>query len=288
MKSVNFILAFLIVTNIFGQSKDVVLSYSLTLDKQISRKIIKENNDAVNNSGENNRHSPLLAGVLSFAVPGAGAVYNKQYLKAAIYLGIEVAAIAIGVTYDKKGDDQTAFFESYANQHWSVERYAQWTLTNAQKINPLVDPNDYKVFGDNGKVNWSELNRLEGDLGGYYSHRLAPYGDQQYYEMIGKYTQFNVGWEEFGDDPTKPFHYGDPLTHQFRYYSEQRGLANTYYNYAKWAVISIISNHIISAFESAWATKQYNETVKMNVSVDKFNYGYFVEYFPKFNIQIQF
>ncbi len=288
MKAIFFILSFLIIVNIYGQTGNAILSHSMNLDNQISKQIIQKEYSSQNAQENKKRHSPLLAGVLSFAVPGAGAIYNNQYLKAAIYLGVEVVAIAIGVTYDKKGDDQTEFFQNYANQHWSVRRYAQWTLANAQKINVLVNPDDYNVFDDNGNVNWDELNRLEGDLGGYYSHRLAPYGDQQYYEMIGKYSQFNVGWEEFGDDPNKPFNYGDPLTKQFEYYSEQRGLANTYYDYAKWAVIAVISNHIISAFESAWATKQYNKTIQMNVSVDKVNFGYFVEYFPKFNVKIQF
>ncbi len=288
MKTNVFILTLFFVSIIYGQQEKVILSHSMNLDNQISKNLIKNNVEDKNEAVNKKLRSPFLAGVLSFAVPGAGAIYNNQYLKAAIYLGIEAVAIAVGVTYDKKGDDQTEFFQNYANQHWSVERYARWTLANADKINPLVNPSDYKVFDDNGKVNWSELNRLEGDLGGYYSHRLAPYGDQQYYEMIGKYSQFNVGWEEFGDDPNKPFRYGDPLTNQFEYYSEQRGLANTYYDYAKWAVISIISNHIISAFESAWATKQYNKTVQMNVSVEKVNFGYFVEYFPKFNVKIQF
>lgn len=288
MKTVFFILSVLIVFNVYGQKGNVVISNSMNLDNQISKQIIKKEFSSRKGNINKEKRSPLLAGVLSFAVPGAGAVYNNQYLKAAIYLGVEIAAIAIGVTYDKKGDDQTEFFQDYANKHWSVKRYAQWTLANAQRINPLVNPDEYNVFDNNGNVNWTELNRLEGDLGGYYSHRLAPYGDQQYYEMIGKYSQFNVGWDEFGDDPNKPFNYGDPLTKQFEYYSEQRGLANTYYDYAKWAVIAVISNHIISAFESAWATKQYNKTVQMDVSVDKVNFGYFVEYFPKFNLKIQF
>ncbi len=288
MKTVFIILSVLIVFNVYGQKGNVVISNSMNLDNQISKQIIKKEFSSRKGNINKEKRSPLLAGVLSFAVPGAGAVYNNQYLKAAIYLGVEIAAIAIGVTYDKKGDDQTEFFQDYANKHWSVKRYAQWTLANAQRINPLVNPDEYNVFDNNGNVNWTELNRLEGDLGGYYSHRLAPYGDQQYYEMIGKYSQFNVGWDEFGDDPNKPFNYGDPLTKQFEYYSEQRGLANTYYDYAKWAVIAVISNHIISAFESAWATKQYNKTVQMDVSVDKVNFGYFVEYFPKFNLKIQF
>jgi len=55
-------------------------------------------------------------------------------------------------------------------------------------------------------VNLGELNRLEGDLGGYYSHQLPPHGEQ-YYEEIGKYPQFNVGWDDFGNENT-PFTYG--------------------------------------------------------------------------------
>jgi hypothetical protein len=235
----------------------------------------------------------MLAALMSFAVPGAGQVYNDDYLKAGIFAVVEAAAIVFAVTYENKGDDQTKIFENYANTYWSVERYARWTLNNLEFLNQntgkTLTADDFNVFRDNGSVNWNELNRLENAIGSYYSHQLAPLGDQQYYEMIGKYSQFNVGWEDFGDESTPyDWYNGDPVVEQFNYYSKQRGKANDYYNISKWAVIAVVSNHIISAIDAAWSAGRYNKSLNLNLSIEKENLGFYMEYYPQVNFSYNF
>ena len=230
------------------------------------------------------RKTPILAGLMSFAVPGAGQIYTENYIKAGIFAALEIGAIILAVTYDNKGDDQTEFFEDYANKNWSAERYAKWTITNLSSLNASLDADSYDLFDNNEKVIWSELNRLEGDIGWYYSHRLAPFGDQQYYEMIGKYSQFNVGWEEFGDENTPYTWNVDPLVDQFKYYSEERGKANDFYNVSKWAVIAVVSNHVISALDAAWSASRYNKKLRINISVEEENLGYYKDYYPQLNL----
>ncbi len=223
-------------------------------------------------------------------MPGAGQFYNKDYLKSALFFAAEVAAITVGVIYDKKGDDQTAFFEDYANHHWSVARYALWTITNLQTLNGNLDPDDYNgLFLDPNKtrVDWNVLNRLEENIGGYYSHRLARYGEQQYYEMIGKYPQFNPGWDDFGDEHT-PFKYGDDVTPHFHYYSGLRGQANDFYNVAHTAVVIIMVNHVISFVEAMWTTNKYNKKIESKVSLQKANVGFSYFYYPELNIKVNF
>lgn len=161
-------------------------------------------------------------------------------------------------------------------------------MHNASTINPEVDPGNYNVIDDQNNVNWNELNKLEGDIGNYYSHRLAHYGEQQYYEMIGKYSQFNVRWKEFGDDPVKPYVFGDVLVDQFDYYSIERGKANDFYNISKWAVIAVVTNHFISALDAAWTASRYNKSLKLNVSLKEEQIGFYKEYNPQLNIKINF
>ncbi len=235
------------------------------------------------------KKSPIIAASLSLALPGAGQFYSERYFKSAVFLAIELSSIIVGLHYDKKGDNQTNFYQDFANKHWSVERYAKWTLTNATKINSAINPNDFRVF-ENGKVNWKELNRLESAIGSYYSHHLPNYGEQQYYELIGKYPQFNVGWDDFGDENT-PFEY-DPtrknLTHNFIYYSFERGKANDYYNYAAKAVLVIIVNHFISALDAAWSSHNYNNDLELSFNLEKINQGYSMKYYPQLNLQYKF
>ncbi|MDH7603476.1 MAG: hypothetical protein QHH13_01095 [Melioribacter sp.] len=278
------LMIFLSVSIIFSQQES--LTGLLKVDSKISfdnsfKQELKTGDNSLN------KKSPLLGAVLSFAVPGVGQFYSKSYIKSAIFIAIEATAITVGLIYDKKGDDQTDYFQRFANEHWNVKRYALWTITNATKINPQVNPNDFRIFNSDGSVNWKELNRLENAIGGYYSHHLAPFGDQQYYEMIGKYPQFNVGWDDFGDEHT-PFNYGDPLTPNFLYYSHERGKANDFYNIAYKAVLIIITNHIISAVDAAWSTSRYNRKLQMSAQLKKDEIGFRTIYYPQLNLQYTF
>jgi hypothetical protein len=60
--------------------------------------------------------------------------YNEDYWIAGVFVVIEAALITTAVVYDNKGDDQTEYFESYADDYtnpdhnWSVVRYAEWLV----------------------------------------------------------------------------------------------------------------------------------------------------------------
>ncbi len=282
-KMKKILLILLIASSTEAQSK---LTGSLYLDSEIS---FKETAAYLTNDASNNQQkkAPFTAALLSFALPGAGQFYSNSYLKGALFVAVEAAAITVGLIYDKKGDDQTIKFQNFADQHWDVTRYAKWTLLHASEINPSVDPGNYLVINSDGTVNWKELNKLENAIGDYYSHRLAPYGDQQYYEMIGKYPQFNVGWDDFGDENT-PYKYGDPLTDNFIFYSKERGKANDFYNVAYKAVLVIFTNHIISAIDAALTANSYNKNLKVNAELNKISVGYRTYYFPQLNLQYNF
>jgi len=283
-----FVLLIVINLSIYAQeSIEIKLNGTLFFDSNIAF----EHSSKIDIKDENNntviKKSPLLAGLLSFALPGAGEFYSESYLKSALFVAAEVAAITFGLIYDKKGDEQTISFQNYANAHWDVARYARWTIKNAKSINANVDPNSFNIFLVGGKVNWSELNRLENAIGNYYSHRLAPYGDQQYYEMIGKYPQFNVGWDDFGNEDT-PFNYGDPLTNNFIYYSKERGKANDFYNVASTAVIIVVVNHVLSAVDAAWTASSFNKKINISSDIEKIELGYKKIYSPRINFQYCF
>ncbi|MFA7421103.1 MAG: hypothetical protein WCZ90_15585 [Melioribacteraceae bacterium] len=238
------------------------------------------------------KKKPMVAAGLSLLLPGAGEFYSESYLKSAIFIAVEAAAIAVGLAYDKKGNDQTTFFQGYADQHWSAVRYAKWVSNpaNTKSINSAIDPSKYNVLTTSGKVNWIELNRLESDLGSYFSHKLPYYGEQQYFELIGKYPQFNVGWDDFGDENT-PFEYKadrSNLTKNFVYYSVERGKANDYYNIASKAVIVVFVNHIISALDAAWSAHSYNKNIELHTSLEKFQNGFTSYYYPELHLQYRF
>ena len=275
---------------LFAQESKVHFTGIAYLDaKQVSQ-LPKPVSPIITTEEAPKKKSVLLSGALSALLPGAGEFYSEEYIKSAIFLSVEAAAIVVGLIYDKKGNDQTNSFQSYANQHWDAGRYARWTLVHAHAINPAINAANYNVFDGYGKVVWSELNRLEAEIGmgtNYYSHRLAYFGDQQYYEMIGKYPQFNPGWDDFGNENT-PYRYGDRLTDRFYYYSSERGKANDFYNIASKAVVVIISNHVISMFDAIWSAASFNKRVQANVSLKKDQIGFRTEYSTVLNLKYNF
>ncbi len=250
--------------------------------------------------------SRWLGGLFSLILPGSGEFYAGDYLKAGIFFVVEAAAVTTAIIYTHKGDFQTAFFQQYANQNWSVAKYAAWTLQHLQTLNPNLSASDYKVFVNNvnwqamnnstdftkynSDVNWSELNRLELAIGDGYSHQLSSFGQQQYYELIGKYPQFSEGWSEANMNDTD-FHLGpadQQLSNQFNWYAHQRGLANYYYTDGNTALIFVYVNHFLSTLDAIWSIDQYNKTLAMNLRMNHLNVAGQEHLIPTINLEMRF
>lgn len=169
-------------------------------------------------------------------IPGAGEIYSEEYLKAGIFLAIEAAVITTAVIYDGKGDDKTTEFQNYADDYqnpehnWSVVRYAEWLN---QYEGASISINSDESLPPWERVSWAEVNAAETG-----SHKLPRHGEQQYYELIGKYHQYSSGWNDFSGAGNK-----DQISPNFTFYSGMRGEANDFYSTASTAVIGIYVNH---------------------------------------------
>jgi hypothetical protein len=268
-----FILLLYFSVNIFPQSQ-------LTgILKQDSRIAFEETKNIVPQFAipERSRKSPMLAGLFSLLIPGAGELYAGEYLKAAIFLAVEAAVITTAIVYDRKGDNKTNEFENYADREWNVVKYAEW-------LNEYRDGN-IAILNDPGlqpweRVNWDELNAAERS----FSHKLPRHGDQQYYELIGKYPQYSPGWREF--DPADSDYHNVPP--QFLYYSGMRGKANDYYNVASKAVIGIYLNHFLSILDAVWSTAQYNKQISMSFRTENLQLAEKSELIPVLHLKYSF
>ncbi len=219
-----------------------------------------------NYSNTVSRKSPLLAAFMSAAVPGAGEVYAGRWWRGLAHFGLEVTAWYFYLHYDHRGDKQTAFFENYADTHWSVVDYVIWLNEYwGGDISYLTD----ESLPPWERVDWGEINEFERSIP-QFSHTLEPYGTQQYYELIGKYPQYNRGWKdsephedvdlETGTGVANPGLYFTEVSDMFRFYSGERGYANTLYARAHTAAIAVFLNHFISAFHAAFLAHSFNHT----------------------------
>ena len=244
--------------------------------------------ETINEINLNPEHKSVwLATILSAAVPGAGQAYNGDFWKTAIFVGLEAGLITAAILYNKKGDDKTTEFEAYADENWSVVKYANWLIANRTALglpegNVTIDPNTSLKPWE--RVNWTELNHVESR----FSHKLPKYGEQQYYELIGKYPQYNHGWRDQLNDNTPE--YNANLTPMFLGYSQMRGEANDFYNASSRFVVFVVINHILSAGEAAWSSAVFNKNLSMNLrlSPEIINTAMDVEFIPKLNVSLRF
>ncbi len=236
--------------------------------------------------------SPFLAAGLSAVLPGAGEFYSESYWKSALFVAAEAALWTVNIIYNNKGNSQTDFYKSYADEHWSVVRYAEWINANLTFIsNGMLDPSKYAIpINPNTslrpweRVDWDALRHTENAIGGGFSHSLAPYGDQQYYEMIGKYLQFVHGWDETDFNiPT----YLDQVTSQLTWYAGQRGKANDFYNIASTATTIVVLNHVLSAFDAALSAHSYN-TLHTEVTLQSISTPQMIFYVPTLKVSVNF
>ena len=209
------------------------------------------------------RKSPILAGALSLVLPGSGEFYSKSYLKGGLFLAVEVAGWIVAYSYDKKGDRQTDdVFQNFADAHWSVVRYAEWInfYKNPTPNVPISNNTDAQSWE---RVNWEELNAAErwiqaqgGAVSYGFTHTLPSHGQQQYYELIGKYHQFSSGWDDYagGSDFFQ-------LSSRFLAYSDMRGQANRYYNLASAALSVVVVNHVLSAIDAYFTAASFNKSL---------------------------
>ena len=254
--------------------------------------------DTVLTTFDQGKKSAFLAGFLSLAVPGAGEFYTKSYWRGGGFILAEAGLWVVYAVYSSKGDQQTIIFQNFADDHWSVVRYAQWIQDNAPKLNPDVTSfTGYLIPGTENlqpweRVDWSKLNDIENRIaqmsGNGFTHLLPHRPQQQYYELIGKYPQFAAGWDDAGAMTPERILKSD-VSQRFLDYAAMRGKANDYYNIATTGSVILVVNHLLSALDAAWSAAQFNNQLKLEAHLHPVvRSANFVEFVPTACLTIRF
>lgn len=240
------------------------------------------------------REKSGLALLSSAIIPGAGQAANDKWLRAGLYVLAEAVLVGVHIKSYHDAKVEQRRYEQFADNNWSVVRYAKWlvsyhdqnNLTN-QYIDELRSQlagktADFDPAKDWQKVDIELLRNVESEtpfvypdkVGNNFSHLMPDYGSQQYYELISKYYQYGTGWNDFGRDQTGKSldnHYklswdGSNMSLNF-----MRGAAlaedfNDSYRLAGNMVSLIILNHIVSAFDAFLTVKVKNNRLKAETS----------------------
>jgi len=231
--------------SIFGEQREAMQVWPLARE-HLARDLLAagadEGEEAPMQVASSDQISPGRALLFSALLPGAGEYYASAKKKAAVFLGIEAVAVGLYFTWKGEGSDIEDDFRKIADEHWEPLEYLAWRgTTKAIRNNSFTHalPCSLEIVSDEfGKCGGSEK--------------------QQYYELLGKYDQFVVGWNDRIDRTTNnPTTYTEidsveKVVSEFRVeYENKRGDSNKYLKRASNIAGLILVNHVISAIDAA-------------------------------------
>ncbi|MFQ5636925.1 MAG: hypothetical protein ACE5IR_02890 [bacterium] len=183
------------------------------------------------------------ATLFSALIPGTGEIYAGSYLKGVAFLVIEAAGLTGHFYYQNRGNDLENTFQLYADKNWDEDDYWDWMSS----ISGL------------SRTDMDALRDYERDN---FSHFLPTQRSQQYYENIGKYDQFNVGWSDTQNGGARDSDLREN-------YTLLRKDANDNFQRATTLITVALFNHVISALDAGLTTKRINKkrTVKANMKL---------------------
>ncbi len=241
--------------------------------------------------------SPVIGVAFSAIVPGAGEFYAESYWRSALFFVAEVALWATAVHYQNKGQQGERDFVAFADglapngagfandgrTRWDAVRFAErmseiytterflnsglvpnanqirqmaTELRTAQRLNEIRN-RDYRFLNAFERIAVSAANNAT------LSHTLPPYGDQQYYELIGKYSEYAIGWYDY--DITRMDNRFEIHSQVYLQYASMRGMANQNLKTASNFFSLIVLNHALSAVDALIAVNQYNDRIRTSI-----------------------
>jgi len=96
-----------------------------------------------------------------------------------------------------------------------------------------------------------------------FSHNLPDRGEQQYYELIGKYFQFADWWEDYDPAVHAPV-LGDVLSPMRAFYEDQRGEHNQALKRASLLATVSLLNRVVSLVDALWITRPARNRVSVS------------------------
>ena len=267
--------------------------------------------------GVQRRQSIPLAFGLSALVPGAGQAYNRHWIKASVALALEAGVLWAWSSWRSQGHRGRDAYQMMAHQEWSPIRYALWlndyttylnSLPGAPGIaaDPIIVESALLSTDLSNPAAWTsseqvamrrlilEIRALEmlvyhPETGARFSHQLPFFGEQQYYELVGKYFQFAPGWSDYqfilkdgvptwidadgnyiaSIDPEKTGPNGSKpnVSPRFYTYAEDHAEANDYLRRASRVTIVFFANHLLAAVEAAISAKLKNRRLQARLDL---------------------
>jgi hypothetical protein len=276
-----------------------ILLLSITFCANLSD-VITSNDKRFYNSNiilleDSDKKSPLVYGLYSAIVPGAGeyALYRKSSSKVAkrrafIFLGVEIASWISASSFNRKYESQVTSYRAYADSDvgWDFERWIK-------EYDSFIET-DYEELWSNGigegshsvefQINGVSMNTTDDSFHTVYHNQFISYSgsdfysdnniiinkDQHYYENIGKYNEFFSGWSDANIENigmiTTEQGYDTARSPIKRNYLESYSQAETFSDYAEVSILCIYFNHFVSMIDAFILARKFNGSLLLTSS----------------------
>ena len=234
----------------------LVASYALTSIYTAPRDTVPMRLALDNSATTPGHKSVFLAAALSAVLPGLGEYYVGDHIwRGMIFTGVEAGLWVGMIRWNQRGNDSTTAFHSFSDAHFSTTRYSNNLDSTIASLH--LDSGIILAHGND----IASIGRAEAVLDSFYSsntfvaddygHRLVDpsVDNQQYYEMISKYTQYIPGWDNIGNWSEASF---------------MRADLNYQYQVADYFLFGIILNHVLSAIDAALLARDHNSPLTLH------------------------
>jgi len=235
------------------------------------------------------RSIPLAFG-MSALVPGLGQAYNRDWVAAGIFVAAEVALLTAWLVMKNNGNQGIEEYEQFADNGFSPIKYAEWLngysgYDGAPVPLPSITDDEFRFPDMWTSAERAEVNAFFDDIqaaerqsiylttGASFSHVLPYHGEQQYYELIGKYFQFAPGWRDYEGQPDDDPRVVMPPDSDFYFYSVIHAEANDDLRRASWAGVLVVLNHFAAGAEAAVSAKLHNNAVRPSLTLSQDSHG---------------
>lgn len=216
------------------------------------------------------RKSPTRAFLQSFLIPGWGQFYAKSAIwKPILAVGMEAGSWLGYTSFHGNGNDLETEYKAFADLHWDSTDYIDGLYTTFYSRDKPESVKDAWLDTTTYIVN----EFIDGELVSVprsLSHQAWYKGDgsaverDEYYENVGKYNQFNFGWDDYRDGlDSLPYSPAD--TARLNYVSPNRNTylnmrdnANQEFNKANTMLVAAVANHLLWGFWAALDARAFN------------------------------
>lgn len=176
--------------------------------------------------------------LMSAVVPGTGEMVTGHFWRGLPLLAADVATWFGYAHYREEGRDWRAQYEQYADTHW---KYDKWN----QELEAYYGPTQ-----PDPKLQWYDPTEPDSCTCLFISKEEDR---QHYYENIGKYRFFWMGWDDWSYNTADPKN-SDSQEHR-RVYSDMRIESNDNFDHATSLVVVAMATRLVSVVQTVFLVR---------------------------------